>query len=123
VKATDWTQVKPGTQVKLGTQVRMRKYQDTSVHSPQRGVFIGATSKGEPVVELDSGGVYAYGKNVWELIPTTYTLTLTGPTGDSESVEVSREALEGATSWRTPSLVFPKKAFDLCTALLAREEK
>ena len=114
---TDWTQVKPGT------KVRACEYSDTPVFRAPRGVFIGATSEGNPVIEVDSGAVFAYGKDKWEPIPTTYTLTLTGPTGDSESRELSHEALEVTTTWTPPKYDTSKAVFDLCAALLAREEK
>lgn len=95
--------------------MRACEYQDTPVFRAPRGVFIGATSDGEPVIELDSGGVYAYGKNDFELIPDTYTLTLTSPTGDSERVEVERRVVENWTQSDSPILR------GMSRVLLARE--
>ena len=67
---TDWTKAKPGTKVWATDRP------DTPVFRAPRGVFIGATSEGNPVIEVDSGAVFAYGKDKWEPVPETVTVTL-----------------------------------------------
>jgi len=102
---TDWTQVKPGTKVR---SIRGKFGVRT---------FCGFNRAGYPIFETDEGNISLYAGHLWEPIPTTYTLTLTGPTGDSESVEVSREWVLEYYAYRVGGTLG-----ELCAAMLAREE-
>jgi len=101
---TDWTQVKPGTKVRGRYEVN---YAATFV----------AMFEGFPLFRFDATGDFGHpaAPEFWVPIPTTYTLTLTGPMGDSESVEVSRSWVESWGEYDNGKIGLA------CAALLARE--
>jgi len=104
---TDWTQVKPGTKVRYGD------------NQATVGIFHGLNRNGRPIIEDHFGEPYVRTPHVWEPIPTTYTLTLTGPTGDSESVEVEAATIK-RWAFNVGSVLFGEVT-GLCADLLARE--